>query len=174
MSQASPHMPSALASTTAAQTIFLFESPVLPDWIDYNGHMNDAYYVVAFSKAIDGFMLHIGMDETFRASQGVSIYTLQSMVTYLQEVAEAEPIIVKGQLLESDSKKLRLFMTMYHGESYDTLATMETLLLHMDMKQHKASPFLAQTQSLIDVIQTQHAELETPQNAGKAIAIKRK
>ncbi len=160
-------------SATTAQTIELFKSPVLPDWIDYNGHMNDAYYVVAFSKAIDAFMLHIGLDETFRAEQKVSIYTLQSMVTYLQEVSEAEPIVIKGQLLESDTKKLRLFMTMFHGESHDELATMETLLLHMDMQAHRAAPFLPQTQSLVESIQSAHNLLETPANAGKAIAIRR-
>lgn len=153
--------------------INLFESPVLPEWIDYNGHMNDAYYVVAFSQAIDAFMLHIGLDETFREEQSVSIYTLQSMVTYLKEVAEAEPIIIQGQLLESDNKKLRLFMTMYHGQTHDELATMETLLLHMDMQAHRAAPFLEKTQSLVNNIQAAHNLLETPANAGKAIAIRR-
>lgn len=160
-------------SMTKPETIRLFESPVLSDWIDYNGHMNDAYYVVAFSKAIDAFMLHIGLNEDFRTKHSVSIYTLQSMVTYLQEVAEAEPIVITGQLLESDTKKLRLFMTMYHGESHDELATMETLLLHMDMQVHRAAPFLPQTQSLVESIQSAHNLLETPANAGKAIAIRR-
>ncbi|MEZ9526474.1 thioesterase family protein [Enterovibrio norvegicus] len=156
-----------------ADRIRLFESPVLPEWIDYNGHMNDAYYVVAFSKAIDGFMVHIGLNEAFREEHNVSIYTLQSMVTYLKEVAEAEPIIIQGQLLESDSKKLRLFMTMMHVQTHDELATMETLLLHMDMQAHRAAPFLAHTQALIDEIQTAHHVLDTPKSAGSAIAMKR-
>ncbi|KXF81907.1 thioesterase [Enterovibrio coralii] len=153
--------------------ITLFESPVLPAWIDYNGHMNDAYYVVAFSQAIDAFMLHIGLDEAFRAEHSVSIYTLQSMVTYLKEVAEAEPIVIRGQLLESDNKKLRLFLTMYHADNHDELATMETLLLHMDMKARRAAPFLAKTQALVDEIQAAHSVLEIPRKAGAGIALKR-
>ncbi|MDD1794865.1 thioesterase family protein [Enterovibrio sp. ZSDZ42] len=156
-----------------ADRILLFESPVLPEWIDYNGHMNDAYYVVAFSQAIDAFMLRIGLDKAFREAQCVSIYTLQSMVTYQKEVAEAEPILIQGQLLESDNKKLRLFLTMYHAQTHDELATMETLLLHVDMQAHRAAPFLAQTQALVDEIQVAHHLLETPTNAGSAIAIKR-
>lgn len=169
-------MPNQTAQTEQSkepEMIQLFESPVLPEWIDYNGHMNDAYYVVAFSQAIDAFMLHIGLDEEFREEQSVSIYTLQSMVTYLKEVAKAEPIIIQGHLLESDNKKLRLFMTMYHGQTHDELATMETLLLHMDMQAHRAAPFLEQTQSLVNNIQAAHNLLETPPNAGKAIAIRR-
>lgn len=155
------------------QAILLFESPVLSEWIDYNGHMNDACYVIAFSQAVDGFMSFIDLNESFREQYSVSIYTLQSMVSYLQEVSEGENILIKGQLLESDSKKLRLFLTMYHAETHDKLATMETLLLHMDMKQHKASPFLPHTLSLVKQVQTAHNELEKPNNAGKPISLKR-
>ena len=40
-----------------------FQSPfvtnlkkVLPEWIDYNGHMNVAYYTLAFDDALDDFL----------------------------------------------------------------------------------------------------------------------
>ena len=160
--------------TQMPQMINLFESDVLTDWIDYNGHMNDAYYVVAFSKAIDAFMVHIGLNEDFRSEHQVSIYTLQSMVQYLKEVMEGEPIIIKGQLLESDNKKLRLYMTMYHGKTNDELATMETLLLHMNMELHRAAPFLPTTATLVESMQDSHNALEAPMNAGKGISLKRK
>lgn len=155
------------------QPIPLFESSVLSEWIDYNGHMNDACYVIAFSQAVDGFMSFIDLNEAFREQHSVSIYTLQSMVTYLKEVSEGENIVIKGQLLESDAKKLRLFLTMYHANTHDELATMETLLLHMDMKHHKAAPFLPHTWSLVETIQAAHNKLETPSNAGKPISLKR-
>ena len=164
---------SSVTSPKIEQSITLFESPVLPEWIDYNGHMNDAYYVVAFSQAIEGFMACLDLNEAFRSEHSVSIYTLQSMVTYLQEVSEGENIIIKGHLLESDAKKLRLFLTMHHATTHDELATMETLLLHMDMKHHKAAPFLPHTLSLVEEIQTAHNKLETPKNAGKPISLKR-
>lgn len=54
-------------SLSNPKMVNLFESPVLSDWIDYNGHMNDAYYVVAFSKGIDAFMVHIELDDAFRS-----------------------------------------------------------------------------------------------------------
>jgi acyl-CoA thioester hydrolase len=155
------------------QAIPLFESLVLSEWIDYNGHMNDACYVVAFSQAVDGFMSFIDLNEAFRLEHSVSIYTLQSMVSYLQEVSEGEKILIKGQLLESDTKKLRLFLTMYHAITNDELATMETLLLHMDMKHHKAAPFLPHTLSLVEDIQAAHNKLEIPKSAGKPISLKR-
>lgn len=161
------------AASQIEQPITVFESPVLTEWIDYNGHMNDACYVIAFSESVEGFMSKIDLHEAFRSEHSVSIYTLQSMVSYLQEVSEGENLIVRAQLLESDIKKLRLFLTMSHADSGDTLATMETLLLHMDMKNHKAAPFLPHTQSLVNKIQMAHDTLDTPDNAGQAIRLKR-
>ena len=29
---------------------------VLPEWIDYNDHMNVAYYTLAFDEALDDFL----------------------------------------------------------------------------------------------------------------------
>jgi len=151
----------------------VFEGPVSSDWIDYNGHMNDACYVVVFSKAIDEFMLRIGLTESFREANQVSIYTLQSMVHYLQEVAEGEPLRVEVELLESDNKKLRVFFTMKHGETDAELAAMESLLLHMDMANHRAAPFLPETQKQVDEIQQTQAERPIPELAGRGIALRR-
>ena len=151
----------------------VFNGPVSTEWIDYNGHMNDACYVVVFSKAIDEFMLQLGLDEDFRNQHSVSIYTIQSMVHYLQEVSEGEPLIVNVQLLESDSKKLRVFFTMLQGDSGEELAAMETLLLHMDMSTHRAAAFLPQTQDKVNSLQTAHNDLAFPVLAGRSIALRR-
>ncbi|MEH6822695.1 MAG: thioesterase family protein [Motiliproteus sp.] len=154
-------------------TMVVFNGQVSADWIDYNGHMNDACYVLVFSKAIDEFMLRIGLDEAFREQHQVSIYTLQSMVHYLQEVSGGEPLRVEAQLLESDAKKLRVFFRMFQADSGDELAAMETLLLHMDMAAKRAAPFLMQTQSLVDAVQQAHTDLEFPALAGRSIALRR-
>jgi len=151
----------------------VFEGAVQPEWIDYNGHMNDACYVLVFSQAIDAFMLEIGLDEAFREQHQVSIYTLQSMVHYLREVALDEPLRVEVQLLELDSKKLRLFFTMLHGSEGHELAAMETLLLHMDMANHRAAAFLDPTREQVEALADRHAQLQQPALAGRAIALRR-
>jgi acyl-CoA thioesterase FadM len=115
----------------------------------------------------------LGIDEVFREAHQVSIYTLQSMVHYLQEVSEGEPLRVTAQLLESDAKKLRVFFSMRHGETEVELAAMETLLLHMDMAAKRAAPFLADTQARVSALQQQHAEFEWPLLAGRSIALTR-
>jgi acyl-CoA thioester hydrolase len=151
----------------------VFEGPVQPEWIDYNGHMNDACYVLVFSQSIDEFMLQIGLDAVFREAHQVSIYTLQSMVHYLQEVSLGEPLRVSARLLESDAKKLRVFFTMCHGETGTELAAMETLLLHMDMSAHRAAPMLPATAARVDALQQRHSDGPWPTLAGRSIALTR-
>ncbi len=151
----------------------VFDGAVLPEWIDYNGHMNDACYVVVFSKAIDEFMVQIGLDEAFRAAHQVSVYTLQSMVHYLQEVSLDEPLLVEARLLESDAKKLRVFFTMRHGDSGEELAAMETLLLHMDMAAHRAAPMLPATADRVATLQQRQGDTDWPALAGRSIALTR-
>lgn len=151
----------------------LYSGPVKPDWIDYNGHMNDACYVRVFSLSIDEFMLRIGLTPAFREQNQVSLYTLQSMVHYLNEVGLGEPLQVDVQVLERDSKKIRLYFVMKHGSSGVELAAMETLLLHVDMQAHRAAPFLGETSDLLDRIQQKQSDWPWPPQAGKGIALRR-
>jgi acyl-CoA thioester hydrolase len=152
----------------------VFEGSVLAQWIDYNGHMNDACYVSVFSQAIDAFMDCIGLNEHFRSEQQLSIYTLQSVVHYLQEVGEGEPLEVLAHVLEHDSKKIRLFLTMHHGISRARLATMETLLLHVDMSVRRASAFLPETLDRLQTLANQQSGLEWPAEAGRGVSLQKR
>ncbi|OXY82632.1 thioesterase family protein [Oceanimonas doudoroffii] len=151
----------------------IFESPVKPEWIDYNGHMNDACYVVVFATALNNFIDQIGMDAAFRTRHQVSLYTLQSAVHYLQEVKEGEPLKIFAQLLEHDSKKLRLVLTMRHADTGVDLALMETLLLHMDMSIKRASAFLPATREQLEHLHARQASQPWPAQAGRGIALRR-
>ena len=39
---------------------------VEPDWVDYNGHMNLAFYVLAFDRATDHFYDQLGIGIAYR------------------------------------------------------------------------------------------------------------
>ena len=70
-------------NTSQAKPLSLYQGTVLPEWIDYNGHMNVAYYVLAFDHATDELFDYIGMDESYRAEQNCSMFTLELHVNYL-------------------------------------------------------------------------------------------
>ena len=53
--------------------IILPEQQVLKEWLDYNGHMNVAFYTLAFDKSLDIFLedfLGIGETHAYKNNQG--------------------------------------------------------------------------------------------------------
>ncbi len=149
----------------------LYRTTVKPEWLDYNGHMNEAYYVLVFSHATDAFMDYAGQDETYRACSNCSIYTLETHVMYLREVSEGEEVRVETRLLEHDAKRYRLFHGMYRSNGDDLLATGEHMLLHVDMAGPKSVPFPQDIAERLAAIRAAHADLPVPEQAGRAIAL---
>src|SRR5690625_5707805 len=80
---------------------------VKADWVDYNGHMNDAEYARVFSLAVEQLMNKLGIDESFRNTYDYSIFTLETHICYLAEAHERETLQTTVQLLE-DRKSTRL------------------------------------------------------------------
>jgi len=147
---------------------------VLPEWIDYNGHMNVAYYVLAFDKALDRFCdsIDIGADYVRRTNQ--SIFTLEMHVHYVQEVIEGDPLRFSFQLLDADEKRFHYFMRMYHGENDYLAATCEQIALHVDLGSRKTTPFPAEPFGRLTALLQDHVRLPRPAQAGSVIAISRR
>src|ERR1041385_7782022 len=82
---------------------------VEPQWIDYNGHLNMAYYNVLFDRAVDEIyeMLGIGLDYLKRTNH--STFTAEVHVRYLREIREGDPVRVDLQLLDYDAKRIYYF-----------------------------------------------------------------
>ncbi len=149
----------------------LYRTTVKPEWVDYNGHMNEAYYVLVFSHATDAFMDYAGQDEAYRARSNCSIYTLETHVMYLREVSGGEDVRVETHLLEHDAKRYRLFHSMYRADGDDLLATGEHMLLHVDMAGPKSASFPTEVADRLAAIRAAHADLPVPEQAGRAIGL---
>lgn len=146
----------------------LYQKRVPFDWVDYNNHMNDAYYTVAFSQAGDKLIEYLGMDETYRKATGLSIFTVEMHLCYLAEAKLNDLIKVKLQLLGFDKKRLHLFMVLYNEEE-ERLATQEGMYLHVDTTGPKVITFQEPIQQNIQALWQKHASLESPKEAGRAI-----
>jgi acyl-CoA thioester hydrolase len=151
----------------------LHRTPVLPEWIDYNGHMNVAYYLLAFDQAFDVFMQRIGLDATRRAETGNTIFSVEAHITYGQEVLEGAPLAISLQLLGWQPKKLNTFMRMYHAEEGFLAATVEWMSLHVDLNTRRAAPMPPEVIDKVEALWEQHKDLPRPPEAGKGIALKR-
>ena len=149
----------------------IYRTTVKPEWLDYNGHMNEAYYVLVFSEATDAFMDYTGQDAACRKRTGHTIYTLETHVMYLLEVGEGEAVRVETRLLGLDAKRYRLFHSMRHEGTGGLLATGEHMLLNVEMSGPKSAPFNEGVAAKLAAIREAHAGLPLPEQAGRSIAL---
>lgn len=106
---------------------------VRPEWVDYNGHLRDAFYMLIFSLATDAFMERIGLDEAGRAARGRSLFTLEAHINYLHEIKEGAAVRVEALVLAFDAKRVHLYLEMFEGEGAEPVSASEQMLLHVDM-----------------------------------------
>ena len=157
-----------------AAPLCLYRPTVLPAWVDYNGHMSESCYLLVFGDNSDAFFRLVGIDEAYRDQGGHSLYTVQTHIHNIREVAEGEPLRLTLQLLDFDDKRVHIFHAMHHGASGDLLATGEQMLVHVDMAQGRATPMPADLQARLQAIAQAHANLPTPPQVGKPMGIRRK
>ncbi|MDH4119311.1 MAG: L-carnitine dehydrogenase [Acidimicrobiia bacterium] len=142
----------------------LYQCRVAPDWVDYNDHMTESAYLLAFGWASDAFFRYIGIDEDYRAAKH-SFYTVESHLVYTKEVSTGEPLVFTTQLLGHDHKRLHFFHSMYHGDSGDLLCTNEQVLVHVDMEAGRSANTLDGPKSVLDEIWKVHGLMDRPPKA---------
>lgn len=142
-------------------------------WIDYNGHLNMAYYNVLFDRAIDEAFLALGMGPDYAAQRRHTTYSAEAHVCYVRELHLGHTVNCTYQLIDHDEKRIRSYQEMYHTDGW-LAATCETLTLHIDMAGPRVAPFRDDiAANLVRMAQT-HATLPVPERAGRGIAIRRK
>jgi len=110
-----------------------YRDAVVPEWIDYNGHMNVAYYVLAFDRATDRLFDYLGIGEAYRRSTHHSVFALEAHVTYERELRQGDEFEIATRLIDADRKRLHLFHTMTRVKDNELSATIEVMGLHVDM-----------------------------------------
>ena len=149
----------------------IYSAKVHSDWIDYNGHMSESFYLYAFGDASDALFQYIGIDNDYRLA-GHSFYTVETHINYYLEASEREPLEFSTQILGLDSKRLHIFHQMFHGESGDLLATTEQMLVHVDMNKAKASEIDQSVFRILQKIWSEHKKLPSPKQIGRVMQIK--
>lgn len=144
---------------------------VRPEWGDYNGHLRDAFYLLIFSLATDALMDYIGLDEAARTRMLCSIYTLESHINYLQEVKTGAEVRVKTQLIAHDTKRLHIYHTMHLLGASEPVSASEQMLLHIDIRGPKSTPFHPEVLARVQAITMAHANLPQPKYAGRRIQL---
>jgi len=159
--------------TEGAAPLRLHAATVRPEWVDYNGHMSEAYYVLIFGHATDAFLDHIGMDQAVRERTATSVYTVEAHINYLREVKAGERVAVETQVLKHDAKRVHLHHRMLRegGDDPAPVATTELMLLHVDKTALRACPFRPEPLARVAAIAADHARLPRPEHIGRVIGI---
>jgi acyl-CoA thioester hydrolase len=151
------------------------EATVVSEWVDYNGHMNDAAYALVFSRSIDALMDRLGLDAAARRKSGQSLFTLQMMLHYFKEAKEGDAIAVACHLLEHDDKRMRVWLDMT-AKGGERLAASEQLLISVALGEegNRVVPWAHETRAALDALAKAQSGLPHPPAAGEGIALKRK
>jgi acyl-CoA thioester hydrolase len=140
----------------------IYETPIRAEWIDYNGHLRDAYYGLIFSEAIDALMERVGLDAAYRARTGGTLYTLEMHLHYLKEVKQADTAVVTLRLLGVDSKRIHAALELLRAGHSEVAASAEVMLLHVRQLEGKVvtAPLPAATSVALAAITTAAAGME--------------
>jgi acyl-CoA thioester hydrolase len=144
---------------------------VKPDWIDYNGHLNMAFYNVLFDRAVDELFALIGLGPDFVRQQDASYFVAEVHVRYLRELMASDPVRVTVQLIDFDDKRMHYFLELRHAEEGWLSATTENLSLHVNMATKKVTPFPAAILTNLALLKAAHAGLKRPEALGRVIGI---
>ncbi|MEH6753762.1 MAG: thioesterase family protein [Alphaproteobacteria bacterium] len=156
-----------------AAPLSLHSERVHPDWIDHNGHMNLAYYMLAFDHATDAFFDFVGLGVNYMKTHAGSTFTLEAHITYDRELMVDAPLRVDTQLLAHDAKRLHYMHFMYHAEEGYLASTNELVSLHVSMETRRSAPMPGDVLGRLDQIAALHDTMPRPEQAGRVISIVR-
>lgn len=111
--------------------VSIYRTPIAPEWIDYNGHVRDAYYDLIASHAVDSLMDQLGIDARYREQTACTLYTVETHTHYLREIGADDTVEVRVRILGADEKRIHAALEIFCDGSPDAAASCEVMLLHI-------------------------------------------
>jgi len=153
----------------------IFKTIIKPEWLDYNKHMNVAYYVLVFDLAGEVLVNQLGMGEAYSVETGISWMVLENHITYNAEVNQDDEVEVIVQLIDYDEKRLHLYFEMYQTKDQRYLAsTLEQMFMCVDLNTRRSAVFPKDIHQKIITLFDSQSTLKPSENLGRIIGIKRK
>ncbi|MFF7863552.1 thioesterase family protein [Pseudomonas monteilii] len=154
--------------------LITYRTPVQEDWVDYNGHLRDAFYLLIFSYATDALMERIGLDADSRGQSGNSLFTLEAHINYLYEVKLGTEVWVQTQIIGFDRKRLQVYHSLHRAGFDEALAASEQMLLHVDLAGPTSAPFSEHSTGLLQGLVDEQRQLQAPVHVGRVIGLAKK
>jgi len=153
----------------------IFRSAIRPEWIDYNGHLRDAYYVVVLSDAIDALMDRVGIDAAYRERTRNTLYSLEMHMHWLEEVKADDALEIVGYVLAADTKRLHIGCDVRIARREAPVATAEFVLLHVHQgDKPSAATFPPDVQAAIERLRVEADGSAWPGPRSRELALKKR
>ena len=149
-----------------------YRTEVREEWIDYNGHLNDAGYAIVLSEANEVLLADLGLSEAYRMDTGRAMYTVESHIRYLAEARRGDVIEAASLLVSADAKRMRVHTLLRRGDGVP-IATGEYFYLHVDQAAGGVTAMPPDRWAAVDALLTAHASLERPEHLGRGVAAAR-
>jgi acyl-CoA thioester hydrolase len=136
----------------------IYRTQVLPEWVDFNGHLRDAYYVLVASYAADALMDHLGMDAPYRQRTHCTLYTLEMHVHYFHEVKQSDFLEVTVRIIGADEKRIHAGFDLSCARLSEPAASIELMLMHVEQGESvKSQAFPAEIACALETLKTETA-----------------
>lgn len=150
------------------------EMSIDPAWVDYNGHLNQAYYGVLFDRALDDALMPAGLGPDYIETRNLSFMSVECHTCFVRELFHTAKVRVASRIVDLDEKRMHMFCELSNASEDWLSATAEFMFLHIDMKTRRTTPWPADIRARLDAIQAATASLPLPDRVGRKIGIPRK
>ncbi len=154
--------------------LFTTKVEIKPEWMDHNGHLNVAYFVLAFDYATDAVYEEWEIGEHYPDDSGCSVYTLGMDVDYLAELFAGDEVIVSTQLLDWDHKRIHYYHRMLNAKTNEVVAVNECLVMNVHLESRRSAPFPETVQKKLNQVMDEQEGLEKPEKSGRRLSIRKK
>lgn len=147
---------------------------ILPEWIDYNDHLNVAYYTLIFDQSAEAAVDILNIGEAYRRTENKTLVTAESHVTYVRELKLGSVVRASFRLLDADAKSLHVYMELYHADGWLS-ATQESIYLHLDLAAPSGPKVARMSEAVQSDVQTMlrhHEALPRTKYMGRALGLR--
>lgn len=118
-----------------------FSQVVLPEWVDFNGHLNVAFYALIFDRGTDAFLDELELGAAYCSETGHSTFALECHTRFLDEVREGARVVILSRLLGADHKRIHYLHEMSVVGSDNPCATLEQISIHVSLASRHSAPW---------------------------------
>jgi acyl-CoA thioester hydrolase len=147
-----------------------FREAIRPEWLDYNGHMNLAYYVLLFDHASDQLFASLGIDETYLQSAGHSVFAAESHIIYESEMHLGDIAEITSFVIAADQKRLHVAHEMRRTTGPARCALQEIMFLSINMTTRRTAPWPS---PIATTLQSALSPQPHPASLGRSIGMPR-